>query len=144
MQGDHVIGVIECGPKVEGSYEPTDQGLLSTLGRQAAMAIHNSLLSAELSDRLEELAASRARLVQAEEAGRRRLERDLHDGVQQELVGVLARLGLARNQLKRDPTWPKPRWSASSRMPSARWRTCRSWREESIRRSSPTAAWSRP
>lgn len=35
-------------------------------------------------------------------AGRRRLERDLHDGVQQELVGVLARLGLARNQLPRD------------------------------------------
>jgi signal transduction histidine kinase len=103
VQGDHVIGVIECGPKVDGSYQPADQELLNTLGRQAAMAIHNSLLSAELSDRLEELAASRARLVQAEEAGRRRLERDLHDGVQQELVGVLARLGLARNQLKRDP-----------------------------------------
>ena len=103
MQGDRVIGVLECGPKFEGGYGPADQELLSTLGRQAAMAIHNSLLSAELSDRLEELAASRARLVQAEEAGRRRLERDLHDGVQQELVGVLARLGLARNQLKRDP-----------------------------------------
>jgi signal transduction histidine kinase len=103
MQGDHVIGVIECGPKVDGGYKAADQELLSTLGRQAAMAIHNSLLSAELTDRLEELAASRARLVQAEEAGRRRLERDLHDGVQQELVGVLARLGLARNQLKRDP-----------------------------------------
>jgi signal transduction histidine kinase len=103
VQGDHVIGVIECGPKVEGRYEPADQELLSTLGRQAALAINNSLLSAELSDRLKELAASCARLVQAEEAGRRRLERDLHDGVQQELVGVLARLGLARNQLKRDP-----------------------------------------
>ena len=98
----HVIGVIECGPKVEGSYETTDEELLKNLGRQAALAIRNSQLSAELSDRLEELAASRARLVQAEEAGRRRLERDLHDGVQQELVGVLARLGLARNQLKRD------------------------------------------
>jgi signal transduction histidine kinase len=98
----HVIGVIECGPKVEGSYEEADQELLKNLGRQAALAIRNSQLSAELSDRLDELAASRARLVQAEEAGRRRLERDLHDGVQQELVGVLARLGLARNQLKRD------------------------------------------
>ncbi len=103
VHGDNIIGVIECGPKLDGSYEPADQELLSSLGRQAALAIHNSLLSAELSDRLEELAASRARLVQAEEAGRRRLERDLHDGVQQELVGVLARLGLARNQLKRDP-----------------------------------------
>ena len=99
----HTIGVIECGPKVEGSYEDADQELLNNLGRQAALAIRNSQLSDELSDRLAELAASRARLVQAEEAGRRRLERDLHDGVQQELVGVLARLGLARNQLKRDP-----------------------------------------
>jgi signal transduction histidine kinase len=103
VHGDQVIGVIECGPKLEGVYQLADQDLLSTLGRQAAVAIQNSLLSAELSERLEELAASRARLVQAEEAGRRRLERDLHDGVQQELVGVLARLGLARNQLKRDP-----------------------------------------
>jgi signal transduction histidine kinase len=97
-----VVGVIECGPKVESRYEAGDQELLNTLGRQAALAIRNSQLSAELSDHLEELAASRARLVQAEEVGRRRLERDLHDGVQQELVGVLARLGLARNQLRRD------------------------------------------
>jgi signal transduction histidine kinase len=103
VHDNDVVGVIECGPKLEGGYLPADQELLSTLGRQAALAIRNSQLSAELSDRLEELAASRARLVQAEEAGRRKLERDLHDGVQQELVGVLARLGLARNQLKRDP-----------------------------------------
>lgn len=97
-----VVGVIECGPKAEGRYDASDQELLSTLGRQAALAIRNSQLSAELSQRLDELAASRVRLVQAEDAGRRRLERDLHDGIQQELVGLLARLGLARNQLRRD------------------------------------------
>jgi signal transduction histidine kinase len=102
VQGDRVVGLIECGPKVDGRYAAADQELLNTLGRQAALAIRNSQLSAELSGHLEELAASRARLVQAEEVGRRRLERDLHDGVQQELVGVLARLGLARNQLRRD------------------------------------------
>jgi signal transduction histidine kinase len=102
VHNDRVVGLIECGPKEDGHYEAADQELLNTLGRQAALAIRNSQLSAELSDRLEELAASRARLVQAEEVGRRRLERDLHDGVQQELVGVLARLGLARNQLRRD------------------------------------------
>jgi len=96
------IGLIECGAKRDGAYQAADQELLSTLGRQAALAIRNSQLSAELAARLEELAASRARLVQAEEASRRRLERDLHDGVQQELVGVLARLGLARNQMRRD------------------------------------------
>jgi signal transduction histidine kinase len=102
VHSDRVVGLIECGPKIEGRYALADQELLNTLGRQAALAIHNSQLSAELSDHVEELAASRARLVQAEEAGRRRLERDIHDGVQQELVGVLARLGLARNQLRRD------------------------------------------
>jgi signal transduction histidine kinase len=102
VHGEQLIGMIECGAKLEGRYETADQDLLNTLGRQAALAIRNSQLSAELSVRLEELAASRARLVQAEDAGRRRLERDLHDGVQQELVAVLARLGLARNQLRRD------------------------------------------
>ncbi len=102
LHDGQVVGVIECGPKLEGRYDASDQDLLSTLGRQAALAIRNSQLSAELSERLDELAASRVRLVQAEDAGRRRLERDLHDGIQQELVGLLARLGLARNQLRRD------------------------------------------
>jgi signal transduction histidine kinase len=102
LHSEKAIGVIECGPKREGRYNVADQELLKTLGRQAALAIRNSQLAAELSQNVEELAASRARLVQAEELERRRLERDLHDGVQQELVGVLARLGLARNQLRRD------------------------------------------
>jgi signal transduction histidine kinase len=102
VQGDRVVGVIECGPKIDGRYNTADQELLNTFGRQAALAVRNSQLAAELSKNVDELAASRARLVQAEELERRRLERDLHDGVQQELVGVLARLGLARNQLRRD------------------------------------------
>ena len=103
VYANQVIGRIECGPKLEGAYGPTDQELLTTLGRQAALSIRTSELTAELSDRLEELAASRMRLVQADDAARRRLERDLHDGIQQQLVGLLARLGLARNQLRRDP-----------------------------------------
>ena len=103
VHANQVVGRIECGPKLEGTYLPADQELLTTLGRQAALSIRNSELTAELSDRLEELAASRMRLVQADDVARRRLERDLHDGVQQQLVGLLARLGLARNQLRRDP-----------------------------------------
>jgi signal transduction histidine kinase len=84
--------------------------LLVTLTRHAALAIRNAALAAELADRLEqinvqaqELHASRARIVQAEETGRRRLERDIHDGVQQELVALLAKIRRARNQLGRDP-----------------------------------------
>jgi signal transduction histidine kinase len=102
VHGGEVVGVIECGPKQEGSYNRADEQLLATLGRQAALAIRNSQLAYELSQRLEELEASRARLVHAEDEGRRRLERDLHDGVQQELVGLLARVSLARNQLTKN------------------------------------------
>ena len=97
------VGAIECGPRREGRYSQADLHLLQSLGRQAALAVHNSWLSVQRTDQLEELNASRARIVQAEDASRRRLERDIHDGVQQELVAVLARLGLARNQLRRDP-----------------------------------------
>lgn len=102
MHDNRVIGVIECGTKGEGRFDQADQDLLNLLGRQAALALRNAQLTAELNDRLTELAASRVRLVQAEDAGRRRLERDLHDGVQQQLVALLARLGLAHKQLKAD------------------------------------------
>jgi signal transduction histidine kinase len=93
--GEGAVGAIECGPKVEGRYRPSDEELLRTLGRQATLALGNAALTVELSERLSELAASRARLVEAEEAGRRRIERDLHDGVQQELVALLTRVSMA-------------------------------------------------
>ncbi|MGB8651590.1 MAG: GAF domain-containing sensor histidine kinase [Mycobacteriales bacterium] len=102
VHGDEVVGALLCGPKREGQYRPADETLLRTLGRQGALALRTAQLSSELSERLAELAASRARLVEAEESSRRRLERDLHDGVQQELVALLARLSMARNQLRRD------------------------------------------
>jgi signal transduction histidine kinase len=98
---DDAIGALECGPRQEGAYRPVDKALLSTLARQAALGLRSAQLSIELSDRLADLAASRARLVKAEEEGRRRLERDLHDGVQQELVALLAHLSMARHQLRR-------------------------------------------
>lgn len=53
--------------------------------------------------RADELAASRARIVAAEEAARRKIERDIHDGIQQELVALAAKIGLAQTQLARDP-----------------------------------------
>jgi signal transduction histidine kinase len=53
--------------------------------------------------RTRELVASRTRLVQAQDAERRRIGRDLHDGVQQDIVALAAKLSLARNQLRRDP-----------------------------------------
>jgi signal transduction histidine kinase len=110
MYGEEVAGRVECGPRSEGRYRPRDTELLITLARHAALAIRNATQAAELADRLvlikvqsQELHASRARIVHAEEAGRRQLERDIHDGVQQELVALLAKIRRARNQLGRDP-----------------------------------------
>jgi signal transduction histidine kinase len=115
VSGEEVVGRVECGPKSEGRYRPRDQELLLTLTRHAAVAIRNAALAAELADRLDqiklqaqELHASRARIVRAEETGRRRLERDIHDGVQQELVALLAKIRLARNQVGRDPSTVGP------------------------------------
>jgi PAS domain S-box-containing protein len=60
-------------------------------------------LNAELHARLEELAASRARIVAAGDLERRRLERNLHDGAQQRLVALSLSLRLALTKLDSDP-----------------------------------------
>ncbi len=99
--GGEVLGVIECGPSAHGRIYGQERELLATLARQAALAIANAQLAGELRDRLAELAASRSRIVEAEELARRRIERDIHDGAQQELAALIARIGLARNQLRR-------------------------------------------
>lgn len=104
------LGEIACGPRVRGRTQASDRELFETLAWQAALALHNAQLAGELGRSLEairaqagELAASRSRIVAAEEAARRQIERDIHDGAQQELVALIARIGLARSQLGRNP-----------------------------------------
>jgi signal transduction histidine kinase len=65
---------------------------------------HVARLDAELLARLDELRASRARLVEAGDTERRRLERNLHDGAQARLVGVLLLLSHTRRKIDTDPT----------------------------------------
>ena len=64
----------------------------------AGLALEHSRLQAEVQVQLEQVRASRARIVQAGDAERRRLERDLHDGAQQRLVTLSLALGLARSR----------------------------------------------
>jgi signal transduction histidine kinase len=77
--------------------------LLEPVGAAAALALENERLNAELRARLEDLRASRARLVQAGDEARRRLERNLHDGAQQRLVALALALRLAKRKVKDDP-----------------------------------------
>lgn len=72
-----------------------DHRLLTTVARTAALVMENARLQAELQTQLAAVEASRARLVQAADAERRRVERDLHDGAQQRLVGLAMRVKLA-------------------------------------------------
>lgn len=95
------IGAIECGASERGRVYGPERELIATLAAQAALGLRNASLAGELRERLGELDASRARLVRAEERARRRIERDIHDGSQQELAALIARIALARNQLGR-------------------------------------------
>ena len=106
-----ILGRIECGPRSDGPLLAEDRRLLAYFAAQAAVGVHNLHLAAELSRRVEEvrdqaaeLAASRDRVVAGQDAERRRIQRILHDGVQQEIVALSARAGLVRQQLLRgDP-----------------------------------------
>ena len=80
-----------------------DPGLVQTVCSAAGLALENERLHAELRARVAEVRASRARLVQASDDARRRLERDLHDGAQQRLVALSVNLRLARSALETDP-----------------------------------------
>jgi signal transduction histidine kinase len=75
------------------------RALLEAAGAAARLALENERLQAELRAKLAELRASRARIVAAGDAERRRLERDLHDGAQQRLLGLGLALQLVRAEL---------------------------------------------
>lgn len=77
--------------------------LLDAVGSAAGLALENERLQAELRAQLEELRDSRARIVDAGDTARRRLERNLHDGAQQRLVALSVALGLAETNLDTDP-----------------------------------------
>ena len=83
---------------------PGEDKLLEDLASQAGLVLRNVGLTAELLQRLEDLKASRQRLVAAQDEERRRLERNLHDGAQQHLIALKTRLSLAKRMTERDPT----------------------------------------
>ena len=85
-----------------------NSGLVQSVCAAAGLALENERLQAELRARLVELNASRGRLVEATDAERRRIERDLHDGTQQRLVSIAMSLGLLESKLAPDASYATP------------------------------------
>jgi signal transduction histidine kinase len=95
-QGE-VLGALTVMKKRGDAMRPVEQKLLSDLAAQAGLVLRNVRLNRDLLARLDELRASRQRLVTAQDEERRRLERNLHDGAQQHLVALKLKLGVAES-----------------------------------------------
>jgi signal transduction histidine kinase len=92
-----LLGALAVTMPANDPIGPGRQRLLRDLADQAGLALRNVRL-------IEELRASRQRLVAAQDEGRRRLERNIHDGVQQQLVALAVKLRLADGMIDRDTT----------------------------------------
>jgi signal transduction histidine kinase len=82
--------------------------LLKAVTSAAGLALENERLHAELRAHVDDLRESRSRIVEAGDAERRRLERNLHDGAQQRLVSISLRLRLVEAQLRTNPEGAAP------------------------------------
>jgi signal transduction histidine kinase len=105
-QGE-LLGALSVTKRAGESLTPIEDKLLDDLAHQAGLVLKNVGLTAELLARLEDLRASRQRLVAAQDDERRKLERNLHDGAQQNLVALKVKLGLAEMFVERDPARAK-------------------------------------
>jgi len=92
-QGE-LLGALTLTKPPNERLAPTEEKLLDDLASQAGLLVRNVRLTADLQARVEELRTSRERLVTAQDEERRRLERDLHDGAQQQLVALAVKTRL--------------------------------------------------
>jgi signal transduction histidine kinase len=94
-QGE-VLGAIGVHKPPSDPLTPADEKLVGDLAAQAGLVLRNARL-------IEDLRASRRRLVTAQDEERRRLERNIHDGAQQQLVALTVKARLAEQMIDRDP-----------------------------------------
>ncbi len=114
-QSGELLGLIAAERPADGEpFREEDERVLADLARQLGLALRNARLDSELQASLDELhrqadelRASRARVVAAADAERRRIERDLHDSAQQHLVALAVNLRLARELADSDPAQAK-------------------------------------
>jgi signal transduction histidine kinase len=92
--GEDLLGAISLTKPREEALTSAEDSLLQHLASQAGLVMRNAQLTAELRATIDELRASRRRLVEAQDAERRKIERNLHDGAQQQLIALAIQLGL--------------------------------------------------
>ena len=92
--GDDLLGAISLHKPPQEALNSAEDSLLRHLASQAGLVMRNAQLTAELRATIDELRASRRRLVEAQDAERRKIERNLHDGAQQQLIALAIQLGL--------------------------------------------------
>ena len=109
-----LVGAVTVTQSPGRPLSPTDSRLLTDIASEAGLVLRNVRLNAQLATSLEEISAqaaeiraSRKRIVEAQDAERRRVERDIHDGAQQHLVGLMVQLRVANKVLHRDPVRAK-------------------------------------
>jgi signal transduction histidine kinase len=100
-QGE-LLGALTVSKGQGESLTPVEEKLVEDLASQAGLVLKNVGLTDELLQRLGDLRASRQRLVAAQDDERRRLERNLHDGAQQNLVALKVKLGLVEMLADKD------------------------------------------
>lgn len=98
---DELVGVLEVVKQRGQAVTPPEQRLITDLAGSAGLLLGHERLNTALASRAAELRASRRRLVELGDAERRQLERDLHDGAQQQVVAIKMKIALAEHMAHR-------------------------------------------
>jgi signal transduction histidine kinase len=101
-QAGELLGALVVRKPPADPVSPADEKLIADLAAQAGLVLRNVRLSEELKARLDDLKAAQKRLVNAQDEERRKLERNIHDGAQQQLVALAVKLRLADGLVDRD------------------------------------------
>jgi signal transduction histidine kinase len=97
-----LLGALSITKTRGETLRPAEEKLAEDLASQAGLVLRNVRLTEELLEKLKEIQASRQRIVAAQDQERRRLERNLHDGAQQQLVALQVKLSLAERLAEED------------------------------------------
>ena len=99
---DELLGALSVRKATGESLTANESKLVDDLAAQAGLVLRNVALTEQLRMRLEELRASRQRLVGAQDEERRKIERNIHDGAQQQLVALAVKQRLAASLIGKD------------------------------------------